>query len=96
MKKRKTKYLDLYYEWHKKGAEFMCNYFSNTKCSIVYEFPEHPTFMLFLPTPEELNEHVADGYGRSSWGVRDTDRSNKFTDLRQNVILFMAAMNNEL
>jgi hypothetical protein len=81
------KYLDIYYGWHAdKCAYFMCHFFGK----------HNELFTLFVPTEEELEYHIEEGYGYAAWGVKDSDASYTFTDLRQNIILLMAAMNNEL
>jgi hypothetical protein len=90
---KKQKYLPLYYEWHKRGyAEFLCNYFKDHHTR---GYSEHPLFELFLPTEEEKAQHVKDGFSGYAWGGREIEIGIPFTDLRQNVILLMAAMNGE-
>lgn len=59
--------------------------------------PDDELFLLLQPTQTELMEHVKEGYFVGSWGVhRTNERLNAPTDLRQNIVLFMAAMNGEL
>lgn len=85
-KVRMWKYLSLYHKWmNKKSFPFLCNYFGDDKF-----------LALLRPTCEEKGTHKAEGYGWNAWGILQTDRSDYPSALRQNIILFMAAMNNEL
>jgi len=54
-------------------------------------------FNSLRPTDQEILEHREEGYNRTYWGDRE-DKSDysEFTPLRQNIVLFMAAMNDEL
>jgi hypothetical protein len=80
------KYLKLYEAWMMDDSfPFLCHAVGN---DLLFE--------PFIPTDEELDEHVKEDYARHAWGVKHTDRSYAPTPLRQNIILFMAAMNEEL
>lgn len=80
------KYLPLYYEWMREGVfPFLCH--------VLYA---DENFKLFIPNFTELNQHELDGYGRGAWGVKVKDRSYEPDPLRQNIVLFLAAMNGEL
>lgn len=66
----------------------LCDYFS---CLSWYD-EEHHELMLFKPTNKNI-------IGRNAyWGSGSGHAEMKyvFTELRQNIILFLAAMNNEL
>ncbi len=65
---------------------------------LCHEFKDDKYFQfLFKPTTDkEIEQHVRDGYARYAWGESLSDADGKFTPLRQNIVLFMAAMNNEL
>lgn len=96
---KRKKYLPLYYKWASKGRipHFgLCNCFKDC-----YEF--------HLLLPEDMNGYWAyDGEPLSAdAGInmqRDIDRRiitrddarHEFTPLRQTIVLFLAAMNNEL
>lgn len=89
MKNKKTPYLDLYLEWHHRGkvANFLCTYFGKN----------NELFSLLKPTSEEKWNHYEEGWCMYAWGERNDDSDTlMFTDLRQNIILLMAAMNDEL
>jgi hypothetical protein len=87
------KYLDFYNKCAEdQHCPFLCHQFT----SEMYGLEDDPLFTLFKPTAEELYDHVKDGYGRVAWGCMGHGISYEFTDLRQNIVLFMAAMNNEL
>ena len=82
------KYLPLYYEWMEIGwFPFLCHRFTRYN---------NPYFSLFRPTWEELDQHEQDGYLRGAWGVKVKDSAGEPTAFRQNIVLFMAAMNGEL
>lgn len=52
---------------------------------------------LFCPTHKDWEWIKWEGNSTSFWGSNDpTSKSGVFTDLRQIIVLFMAAMNNEL
>lgn len=51
---------------------------------------------LFQPSEAELKRHVQEGGRWAAWGVYRYDKANAVTPLRQNIVLFMAAMNGEL
>jgi hypothetical protein len=92
---KKKKYLPLYYKWMKKGMpdQGLCS-------SLWYLFQEETLLELFEPTEKEYDKGgfclfqcfwAADGVSQ-----RDESFFYKFTPLRQNIVLFMAAMNGEL
>jgi hypothetical protein len=84
-----SKYLKLYYEWME---------YPNHSWFLCHVFGKHDELLnLMSPNDIELDEHAADGYARYAWGSRQGDtKTAQFNELRQNIVLFMAAMNNEL
>ena len=92
------RYLPLYYEWMKKGLLP-----SHGLCHSLDEF-RHPTKFFWLLTPdEEFSDDTAmywgfigEKYTEKYYKSDDVDKLFKFTPLRQNIVLFMAAMNGEL
>jgi hypothetical protein len=85
---RKMKYLKAYYRLQRKRKKhYLC-----------FMFGCDPLFELFIPTLEEKIQHKEDGYSPESWGDTKSQawELSTFTPLRQNVVLLMAAMNNEL
>lgn len=89
---KKKKYLPLYHDWMERDwFPFLCNYF-DFSC----DEEASDLFSLFVPTKPELVKHAKEGYSHGAWGVKKYDRSGDPTPLRQNIILFMAAMDNEL
>jgi len=90
--KVKTPYLDFYYKCMKTGRlpnDGLCNYFG-------FFIGDNMTFDLMRPHVSELENTGEMGY----WGMdgfKEEERNGyDFTPLRQNVVLFMAAMNGEL
>lgn len=96
--KTKTKYLKLYYEWMKtgritdqigaQGSGGLCN------TEIQYE-----ALKIFTP---ELGDSVVPGLMSSYWASDSTNLADiqgngyAFGPTRQNIVLLLAAMNNEL
>lgn len=81
------KYLPLYYEWMKSGFtsdEGLCNSLPDDK---------YTSQLLSLFRPYGIS-YIYWGYGEENANTYDV--INKFTPLRQTIILFMAAINNEL
>jgi hypothetical protein len=64
-------------------------------CSI---YEDDDLFTLFKPTDKELDKHATEGYSTYAWGEPHKPAggiAGHFTPLRQNIVLLMAAMNNE-
>lgn len=85
-------YLDSYYKWmetEEMPDDGLCN------CFISNESLE-----LFKPNQEQVNrlrdEELSELYWGSGLHYNHPDRYSRFTELRQTIVLFMAAMNNEL
>lgn len=92
MKKKPYKYLKLYREWMKTGEM--------SYAGLCLAIPSDGKLFfktMFKPTTQELIEHEKDGYGTCYWGrKKGAESAFAFTPFRQNIILFLAAMNNEL
>jgi hypothetical protein len=91
---KKKKYLSLYYLWMEKEMlpkrEGLCTEFGDYDAlNNKWYFRRNPLFLLMMP---EAYEHGRTGF----WAGSNQDDWWKFNDLRQNIVLLMAAMNNEL
>lgn len=93
---KQKKYLDLYYEWMELGlpGSGLCNIFG-------YMQGMDELFDLMRPENDELETSPAWGYwGMDGEGDFENDdnirNGSDFTPLRQNIVLLMAAMANEL
>jgi hypothetical protein len=82
------KYLEFYNQCVDSGwCPFLCNHFGSAE----------PLFSLFVPNKQEMMEHLNDGFESFAWGsMVAEDDGQRFNAFRQNIVLFMAAMNNEL
>lgn len=61
------------------------------------EIGDEEIFKLFIPTKTEKDLHVQSGGGRMFWGrASQQELGMQFGALRQTIILFCAAINNEL
>lgn len=90
------KYLPLYYRWLKAGRipERTCNGNTGGLCGL---FDKDPLFQLLKPIGHELETRTIWGYwGLDGEGHIEIHQSTPFGPLRQNIVLFMAAMNGEL
>lgn len=75
-------------------------------CRALYvDLIDSGTFELFKPTESDIDELVRknmlsrdtrDGFWAADMSMFESNRHNKFTTLRQTIVLFMAAINNEL
>lgn len=93
--RKKKKYLPLYYKWMEAGKlpePGLCNCFDSlgfgqyTGVDGLYDFSEHPLFRLFK-----------DGMPHKFWASDKGDYDEyTFGPTRQNIVLLMAAMNDEL
>jgi hypothetical protein len=88
------KYLELFYQFHKDGCPFLCHHF-NAEDLPWRSNKQDPLFLLFVPNEKEISDHIKEGFSSNAWGGSRLGDSS-FTDLRQNIILLMAAMNDEL
>lgn len=87
------KYLPLYYKWIKKGLpeDGLCN-----------SLPENDALFQLMTPLDEYKYLAYWGFNgemryRRSYGLAINEEIwNSFTPLRQNIILFMAALNGEL
>lgn len=97
----KKKYLPLYHKWLKQGLiDPIYDDVYNGMCHI---FEEDKLFALVRPTPSDLNDLESEDLCTAYWGSlcpkRQFDNTvvcGGFTSMRQNLVLLMAAMNNEL
>lgn len=90
------KLIDLYKIWMKDGllpGSGLCN-------SIPFEYRD--TLNLFSPTEKEELELQINGQAWAYWGYEGYSTDNRrirclgFTELRQTIVLFICAMNDEL
>jgi hypothetical protein len=94
--KKSSKHLDFYLKAIK---DEQMPYFGLCLCAsnnlINYE-----TFERFIPTPENEEKLKKEDLNLTYWGsglsTNDHNRLYAFTPLRQTIVLFMAAINNEL
>ncbi len=100
MKKKKTgKHLQFYMDCMKRGVMPNSGLCINT-VDLGGPLSEE-LFRLFIPTDDELFALAKKGYSTSYWGLgvitNDYDiLYDAFSPLRQTIVLFMAAINNEL
>lgn len=97
MKKNEPKYLKLYKEWMEAGKmpePGLCAKFSDV---FGWTLKKYPHFDLIKPDDREKIRLDINGLAPSYWGS-DSSQELKyiFTPLRQNLVLLMAALNNEL
>lgn len=62
---------------------------------LCYWFNQSDIFILVAPSDEEMDALSMQGLPAVYWG-REKFSERGFTDLRQNLVLLMCAMNNEL
>jgi hypothetical protein len=94
----KKKYLPLYKKWmqNPKHFPFLCWVFTDKYNSMLIEKGYNDElFKLFIPEDQERQGQISDCWGQ---GLHENMDSPPYraTPLRQNIVLFMAAMNNEL
>jgi hypothetical protein len=104
-RKKITPHLDFYYEHIKTGLLGKhIGYFDNVYAkwgglcqSMMYTSMCNELLDLFEPTEYDKKWLRWEGYSTVYWGEgRKTGKFGEFTELRQTIVLFMAAMNNEL
>ena len=106
---KKKKYLPLYEQWIKDGrmsyvvsfenyimderlVSGLCDLFDNA-----YFRPIYPEFQLMKPVDEDIRQLREENKDEHCWGSDSPSHQFYiFTPLRQNIVLFMAAMNGEL
>jgi hypothetical protein len=95
---KKKKYLPLYYKWMESERlphNGLCNCFGLCYSEDKWESGEgYEDFEIMFPLPyDDVNIEC-----RNYWGAGEKVRNLHvaFTPLRQNIVLFLAAMNNEL
>lgn len=60
-------------------------------------FGKQETFRLFMPTINDKNQLFEEGKNRFCWASDSwSEQFHKYTTLRQNIIIFCAAIENEL
>lgn len=81
-------YLELYNKWCESGRSgFLC----------LSELADAEDFeKLIVPTYKEKMLGVKEGYGINAWACLNNERADDFNPLRQNIVLLLAAINNEL
>jgi len=87
---KKKKYLPLYKKWMKSGKMFYCG--------LCLNLPQSDDFLLFHPTYAECRHYgQLIGHWCNTFEDLDiTDSYKEFNELRQTIVLFLAAMNDEL
>lgn len=93
---KEKKYLPLYEKWMKsnwvEGGNGLCQHFEWQD-----KFSE---FRLMMPTRNDLHELFKNNHNVTWWASDTSNPYNKevgeFNTLRQTIVLFMAAMNDEL
>lgn len=97
MKKNDPKYLSLYYRWmenEQMGDDCLCNFFLDNTSKPRSEYRE---FELINPTEDDLSDIQRKRLNNVYWGSGEGEALRwQFTPLRQNLVLLMAALNNEL
>ncbi len=95
---KKRKYLPIYKAWVKNGLMFDIPKHGVSSCSgLCDEFFYDDLFQLMKPTHEDINKLMSNGLNVFCWGSNSSDcKFSQFTELRQTIVLFMAAMNDEL
>lgn len=96
----KKSFMDIYKQWVKAGrmtdvdgqeVSGLCDLFGSGKAG------ESQLFELMRPTDFDLHQLREEGQNTCCWASGSSDFEwHKFTELRQTIILFLAAMNNEL
>jgi hypothetical protein len=100
---KKKMYLPLYEEWMKTGklpAYGLCYSFGDIDGNKYYQI-QHELLSIFEPQEFEEYPYIKEDYvWRCFWAAdgetNGRNHMSEFTPLRQNIVLFMAAMNNEL
>lgn len=96
MKKNKPKYLTLYYEWAQ-SKKLPCRWGLCREFEPFYAPNDHPLFKLIKPTGRDKRNLRKYGFTDEYWGSDSVGcMFGEFTPLRQNLVLLMAALNNEL
>lgn len=95
---KKKKYLPIYKVWVKNGFMVAIPKLNVGWCSgLCDEFYHDDLFKIIMPTLEDRIELDSNGLNTFCWGSNSKDyKFRKFTTLRQTIVLFMAAMNDEI
>jgi len=91
----------------KKERKHLCFYLDHIKSGVIpswglcscslYGYLDDRLLDLFTPSSDDLGQLIKEGSATCYWGSgTNTDMLCKFTTLRQTIVLFMAAINNEL
>ncbi len=98
--KKEKKYLKLYKEWIKTGKIGTDSVGNHNGLCNTHKLGSDPLFELFIPNIEDEVQLEKDGLSTSYWASgqdkNDYDNNYAFTPLRQTIVLFLAAMNDEL
>lgn len=86
---KKKKYLPLYEKWMKTGS-------LPGKSGLCKEFDNDDLFTLFKPTSSDYIRIQKNREPYAWWANDDFGQIGQFTDTRKNIVLLMAALNNEL
>jgi len=90
---KKVKFIDLYYEWgqsEKMPNDGLCD-------SLPDKLYKRKSFQSIIPTENEKHENAVNGGRYLFWGITDlkTEYFGDFTELRQNIVLLCACMEEE-
>lgn len=95
MKKKPTPFLDFYNECVWRGKMRQCGL-----CIEFVHSPQYETLVMFMPEDAdkiEFNKEIHSTCLGSYWGSGDRfPRQMEFTEFRQTIVLFCAAINGEL
>lgn len=98
MKTNNRKYLPIYHEWMSKGQMLRVPDSNIFKTSGLCDaFDDDYLFELIQPTDEDIKGLKLNGLSTFCWASDSSEHCfYEFTPLRQTIVLFLAALNNEL
>lgn len=94
---KETPYLDFYYKCMEAGQILPMNDMGVGLCGYIQNYPN---FKLIVPTKDDYIKLDKEDLSLAYWGsgneVDHPENEKGFTPLRQTIVLFLAAINNEL